>query len=100
MSATPYRLPIALLASGAPGEGAIAGVCAGIANGLRVDPTLARLTFALLAPPAAPAFLRMAARGSRSPRERTRAVGAAAYSGMSPAVAGAIALRGFASPTR
>jgi phage shock protein PspC (stress-responsive transcriptional regulator) len=50
LSSTPYRLPLGLpRLRRAEGEGALAGVCAGIAKSLRVDPTLVRLTFALLA---------------------------------------------------
>ena len=50
MSTTPYRLPLTLpRLRRAPGEGAVAGVCAGIGRSLRVDATLVRLTFALLA---------------------------------------------------
>ena len=50
LSSTPYRLPLALpRLRRAEGEGALAGVCAGIAKSLRVDATLVRLTFALLA---------------------------------------------------
>ena len=44
MSSTPYRLPLTLpRLRRAPGEGAIAGVCAGIGRSLRVDATLVRL---------------------------------------------------------
>ena len=50
LSSTPYRLPLALpRLRRAESEGALAGVCAGIAKSLRVDATLVRLTFALLA---------------------------------------------------
>ncbi|MGZ8686994.1 MAG: PspC domain-containing protein, partial [Gaiellaceae bacterium] len=46
MSSSPYRLPLALpRVRRAEGEGALAGVCAGIAKSLRVDATLVRLTF-------------------------------------------------------
>ena len=49
MSTSPYRLPIALpRIERAEREGAVAGVAAGIARSLGVDPTLVRLTFALL----------------------------------------------------
>ena len=44
MSSTPYRLPLALpRLRRAESEGALAGVCAGIAKSLRVDATLVRL---------------------------------------------------------
>ena len=50
MTTSPYRLPFALPpVRRAQGEGALAGVCAGIAKSLGVDVTLVRLTFALLA---------------------------------------------------
>ena len=50
MTTSPYRLPLALpRLRRAEGEGALAGVCAGIAKSLDVDVTLVRLTFALLA---------------------------------------------------
>lgn len=49
MSSTPYRLPLALpRITRAEGDGAIAGVAAGIARSLGVDATLVRLTFAFL----------------------------------------------------
>lgn len=50
MSATQYRLPLALpRITRAERESAVAGVCAGIARAFGVDPTLVRLAFALLA---------------------------------------------------
>ena len=48
-SSSPYRLPIALpRIERAERDGAVGGVAAGIARSLAVDPTLVRLTFALL----------------------------------------------------
>ncbi|MCP9485194.1 MAG: PspC domain-containing protein [Gaiellaceae bacterium MAG52_C11] len=50
MTSDSYRLPLALpRVRRAEDEGAVAGVCAGIGKSLGVDPTLPRLTFALLA---------------------------------------------------
>lgn len=50
MTTSPYRLPLALpRVTRAEGERALGGVAAGIARALAVDPTLVRLTFALLA---------------------------------------------------
>ena len=98
MSSTPYRLPLALPGiRRADGDGAIAGVCAGIARSLRVDATLVRLTFALLAfaggagvAAYAGAWLALATENGPRPSPRRRLLGYAAL-----AVAGAIALRGF-----
>ena len=98
MSSTPYRLPLALpRIRRAEGEGALAGVCAGIAKSLRVDPTLVRLTFAMLAFAGGAgiaayggAWLALAPESGPSPSPRRRLLGLLAL-----AVAGAIALRGF-----
>jgi phage shock protein PspC (stress-responsive transcriptional regulator) len=94
----PYRLPLALpRLRRAEGEGALAGVCAGIAKSLRVDPTLVRLTFALLAfaggaglAAYAGAWLALTPESGPRPSPRRRLLGYVAL-----AVAGAIALRGF-----
>ncbi len=48
MSASPYRLPLAFPRITRADDGALAGVCAGIARSIDVDVTLVRLTFALL----------------------------------------------------
>ena len=98
MSSTPYRLPLALpRLRRAEGEGAIAGVCAGIAKSLRVDATLVRLTFALLAFAGGAgiaayggAWLALAPENGPAPSPRRRLLGFLAL-----AIAGAIALRGF-----
>ena len=98
MSATPYRLPLVLpRLRRAEGEGALAGVCAGIAKSLRVDATLVRLTFALLAFAGGAgvaayggAWLALAPENGSQPSPRRRLLGYAAL-----AIAGAIALRGF-----
>jgi signal transduction histidine kinase len=98
LSSTPYRLPLALpRLRRAEGEGALAGVCAGIAKSLRVDATLVRLTFALLAfaggagiAAYAGAWLALAPEDGAAPSPRKRLVGYVAL-----AIAGAIALRGF-----
>ena len=50
MTTSPYRLPLSFpRLRRAEGEGALAGVCAGIAKSLDVDVTLVRLSFAMLA---------------------------------------------------
>ncbi|MDX6397847.1 MAG: hypothetical protein QOJ43_1255, partial [Gaiellaceae bacterium] len=98
MSSTPYRLPLALpRLRRAEGEGALAGVCAGIAKSLRVDATLVRLTFALLAfaggaglAAYAGAWLALTPESGPPPAPRRRLLGYVAL-----AIAGAIALRGF-----
>jgi signal transduction histidine kinase len=98
LSSTSYRLPLALpRLRRAEGEGAIAGVCAGIGKSLRVDATLVRLTFSLLAFAGGAgiiayggAWLALAPEDGPAPSARRRLVGFAAL-----AVAGAIALRGF-----
>ena len=98
MSSTPYRLPLALpRLRRAEGKGALAGVCAGIAKSLRVDPTLIRLTFALLAFAGGAgiaayggAWLALPPEEGPLPSARRRLLGYVAL-----AIAGAIALRGF-----
>jgi signal transduction histidine kinase len=98
LSAAPYRLPLALPHIRRTEEGrAIAGVCAGIAKSLGVDPTLVRLTFALLAFAGgagivayAGAWLATTPEHGPAPSSRRRLLGFVAL-----AVAGAIALRGF-----
>ncbi|MGZ8693306.1 MAG: PspC domain-containing protein, partial [Gaiellaceae bacterium] len=98
MSSSPYRLPLALpRVRRAEGEGALAGVCAGIAKSLRVDATLVRLTFALLAFAGGAgiaayggAWLALAPESGPPPSPRRRLLGFVAL-----ALAGAIALRGF-----
>ena len=94
----PYRLPLAFpRLRRAEGEGALAGVCAGIAKSLRVDATLVRLTFALLAFAGGAgiaayggAWLALAPENGPQPSPRRRLLGYLAL-----AAAGAIALRGF-----
>ena len=98
LSSTSYRLPLALpRLRRAEGEGALAGVCAGIAKSLRVDATLVRLTFALLAFAGGAgiaayggAWLALAPESGAPPSQRRRLLGYVAL-----ALAGAIALRGF-----
>ena len=98
MSSSSYRLPLALpRLRRAEGEGALAGVCAGIAKSVRVDPTLVRLTFAMLAFAGGAgiaayggAWLALAPESGPTPSPRRRLLGFAAL-----AIAGAIALRGF-----
>jgi signal transduction histidine kinase len=98
LSSTSYRLPLALpRLRRAEGEGAIAGVCAGIGKSLRVDATLVRLTFAMLALAGGAgivayggAWLALAPESGPPPSSRRRVLGFAAL-----ALAGAIALRGF-----
>ena len=98
MSSPSYRLPLALpRIRRAEGEGALAGVCAGIAKSLRVDPTLVRLTFAMLAFAGGAgiaayggAWLALTPESGPTPSPRRRLLGFVAL-----AIAGAIALRGF-----
>jgi signal transduction histidine kinase len=99
LSSTPYRLPLALpRLRRAQGEGAaLAGVCAGIAKSLRVDPTLVRLTFAMLTFAGGAgiaayggAWLALAPENGPAPSPRKRLLGFAAL-----AIAGAITLGGF-----
>lgn len=98
MSSTPYRLPLALpRLRRAEGEAALAGVCAGISKSLRVDATLVRLTFALLAFAGGAgiaayggAWLALAPESGLAPSPRRRLLGYVAL-----VLAGLIALRGF-----
>jgi signal transduction histidine kinase len=98
LSTTPYRLPLALpRLRRAEGDGALAGVCAGIATSLRVDATLVRLTFALLSFAGGAgiaayggAWLAIPTETGAPPSPRRRLLGFVAL-----AIAGAIALRGF-----
>ena len=99
MSSGPqYRLPLTLPSlRRAPGEGAIAGVCVGIGRSLRVDATLVRLTFALLAFAGGAgivayggAWLALGPEIGPAPSPKRRLLGYVAL-----ALAGAIALRGF-----
>ena len=97
MSSSPYRLPLALpRVERAEREGALAGVSAGIARSLGVDPTLVRLTFALLAFAGgaglvayAAAWLALPAEGGEQTRRR-RLLGLVLL-----ALAGALTLRGL-----
>jgi signal transduction histidine kinase len=98
LSSTPYRLPLTLpRLRRAESEGALAGVCAGIAKSLRVDATLVRLTFALLAFAGGAgvaayggAWLALSPEDGPVPPPRRRLLGYVCL-----AIAGAIALRGF-----
>ena len=98
MTASPYRLPLALpRVERAEREGALGGVAAGIARSLGVDATLVRLTFAMLALAAgagvaayAGAWLALPAEGGRAPSSRRRITGFVLL-----AVAGATALGGL-----
>ena len=98
MTATPYRLPRALpRLRRAPADGVVGGVCAGIARSIRVDPTLVRLTFALLAFAGGAgvlayggAWLALAPEDGPQASTRRRLLGYALL-----VLAGAIALRGF-----
>jgi signal transduction histidine kinase len=98
VTASPYRLPLALPhVRRAEREGALAGVCAGIAKSLDVDATLVRLTFALLAFAGGAgivayigAWLALADEAGPEPSPRRRLLGIVAL-----AVAAALALRGL-----
>ena len=98
MTASPYRLPLALpRITRAEGEGALGGVAAGIAKALAVDPTLVRLTFALLAfadgagvSAYLGAWLTLAPEEGPSPSRRRRVVGIVLLG-----LGGLLALRGL-----
>lgn len=101
MSSSPYRLPLALpRTTRAEGGAALGGVCAGIARSLGVDPTLVRLTFALLTfadgaglVAYAGAWLALAPEHGTSPSSRRRLLGLVAL-----AFAGLLAFRGLGLP--
>ena len=98
MTTSPYRLPLALpRITRAKDEGALGGVAAGIAKALSVDPTLVRLTFALLAfadgagvAAYLGAWLALSPDDGPAPSRRRRAVGVVVV-----AVGGLLALRGL-----
>ena len=98
MTTSPYRLPLALpRLRRAEGEGALAGVCAGIAKSLDVDVTLVRLTFALLAFASgagvvayAGAWLTLAPEDGPPPSSRRRVLGFVVL-----ALSAALAVRGL-----
>jgi len=98
VSSTPYRLPLALpRITRAEGDGAVAGVAAGIARSLGVDATLVRLTFAFLTFAGgagvlgyAGAWLVLAPEHGPPPSSRRRIVGLLVL-----AFAGLLALRGL-----
>ncbi len=98
MTTSSYRLPLALpRLRRAEGEGALAGVCAGIAKSLDVDVTLVRLTFALLAFASgagivayAGAWLALAPEDGPPPSSRRRLLGFVVL-----ALAAALAVRGL-----
>ena len=98
MSSSPYRLPAALpRLRRAEGDGALGGVAAGIANALAVDPTLIRLTLALLVladgagvAAYAGAWLALPAEEGPAPSRRRRLAGYALL-----ALAGVLVLRGL-----
>jgi signal transduction histidine kinase len=98
VTATPYRLPLALpRITRTAGGRALGGVAAGIAKSLAVDPTLVRLTFTLLAfadgagiLAYAGAWLALDPEEGTPPPRRRRVVGIALV-----AVAGLLSLRGL-----
>src|SRR5918995_534139 len=98
VTTSPYRLPLAFpRVSRAQEERALGGVAAGIAKSLDVDPTLVRLTFALLAfadgagiAAYLGAWLALSPEDGPAPSPRRRARCAALIS-----VGGLLALRGF-----
>jgi signal transduction histidine kinase len=98
LTSTPYRLPLSLpRLRRSESNAVLAGVCAGIAKSLRVDATLVRLAFALLAFAGGAgiaayggAWLALAPEDGPTPSPRRRLLGYVAL-----AIAGAIALRGF-----
>ena len=98
MTASPYRLPLSLPRVTRTEDGrALGGVAAGIAKSLDVDPTLVRLTFALLAfadgagiAAYLGAWLALSPEDGPGPSPRRRALGVALI-----AIGGLLALRGF-----
>ena len=98
MTTSPYRLPLSLPRVTRSEDGrALGGVAAGIAKSLAIDPTLVRLTFALLALADGAgvaaylgAWLALPLEHAPSPSKRRRAVGIVLI-----AVGGLLALRGF-----
>ena len=98
MSSSPYRLPLALpRVVRDEREGAVAGVCAGIARSLDVDATVVRLGFSLLALAGGAgivayvgAWLALPADEERAPSHRRRLLGLVLL-----VVAAALALRGL-----
>ena len=98
MTTSPYRLPLALPRVTRSEDGrALGGVAAGIAKSLAVDPTLVRLTFALLAfadgagvAAYLGAWLALAPEEGPSPSRRRRLVGVVLL-----ALGGLLALRGL-----
>lgn len=98
MTTSPYRLPLAFpRITRAEGERALGGVAAGIARALAVDPTLTRLTFALLAfadgagvAAYLGSWLALSPEEGPPPSRRRRAVGIVLIG-----VGGLLALRGF-----
>ncbi|MBA3347643.1 MAG: PspC domain-containing protein [Actinobacteria bacterium] len=98
MSTSPYRLPLALPRIARVERGsALAGVCSGIGKALGVDPTLVRLTFALLTLAGGAgiaayggAWLALPVEGEPDPSRRRRLLGLVVV-----ALAGAFAIRGL-----
>ena len=98
MTTSPYRLPLVLPRVTRAEEGrALGGVAAGIAKSLTIDPTLVRLTFALLAladgagvAAYAGAWLALPLEGAPPTSRRRRVVGVLLI-----ALGGLLALRGF-----
>jgi signal transduction histidine kinase/phage shock protein PspC (stress-responsive transcriptional regulator) len=98
VTASPYRLPLALPRVTRAEDGrALGGVAAGIAKSLGVDPTLVRLTFALLAfadgsgiAAYLGAWLALSPEDGPPPSRRRRAAGVVLV-----AFGGLLALRGF-----
>ncbi len=98
MTSSPYRLPLALPRVTRAEDGrALGGVAAGIAKSLGVDPTLVRLTFALLAfadgagaAAYVGAWLALSPEDGPAPSRRRRVLGVVLI-----AFGGLLALRGF-----
>ena len=97
MTGIPYRLPAFPRLVRSERGRAVAGVCAGVARSLGVDPTLVRLAFALLAFAGGAgivayigAWLALPVEGGATPSQRRRLLGYAVL-----AVAAALALRGL-----